>query len=100
MPEKSGRAHTEADFVYCVCLGVDAFKIISTAIMLLQLLFLTRQSGSEGFWEEEVALWGAAVWGWDRRAHSPLSTLSLLLAVRVSHGHSTVQARGLQMTPG
>lgn len=49
MPEKSGRAHTEADFVYS--LSLDAFKIVSTAIMLLQLLFLTRQSGLEWSWE-------------------------------------------------
>lgn len=99
MPEKSGRAHTEADFVYSLCLGVDAFKIISTAIMLLQLLFLTQQSGLGGFWEVQGALWGAAEQGWDRRAQFPLCTLSLLLAVKVSHGHGTVQARGLQITP-
>lgn len=96
MPEKSGRAHTEADFVYSLCLGVDAFKIISTGIMLLQLLFLTRQSGLEGSWEAQGALWGAAVQRWDRRA---LSTLSLLLTVQINHGHSSVQTRGLQMTP-
>lgn len=41
MPEKSGRAHTEADFVYSLCLGVDALKIIPTAIIILQLLFVT-----------------------------------------------------------
>lgn len=90
MPEKSGRAHTEADFVYSLSLGVDAFKIISTAIMLLQLLFLTRQSGLGGSWEVQLCRGGTGEPPWH---------LSPLLTVPVSHGHSTVPARGPQMTP-
>lgn len=54
MPEKSGKAHTEADFISCVYLGVDAFEIIFTAIMLLLLLFLNRHTDFDGVPEAEV----------------------------------------------
>lgn len=55
MSEKSGKARIEADFISCVCLGVDVFKIIFTAIMLLLLLFLNRRNDSDGVWEAEVS---------------------------------------------
>lgn len=54
MPGTSKKAHIEADFISCVCLGADVFKIIFTAIMLLFLLFLDRRNDFDGVQEVEV----------------------------------------------
>lgn len=54
MPEKRGKAHMEADFISCVCLGVDAFKISFTAIRLLLLPFPKRHGDFSAVREVEV----------------------------------------------
>lgn len=54
MPEKRGKARMEADFISCVCLGVDAFKISFSAIRLLLLLFPKSHGDFSAVWEAEV----------------------------------------------
>lgn len=79
MPEKSGKAHIEADCIFCACLGVDVFKIIFTAIMLLLLLLLNRHNDFDGVQEVEVT--GACgvplCRGKNSTAHSHLCNSSL-----------------------
>ena len=77
MPEKSGKTHTEADFISSVCLGVDVFKIIFTAITLLLLLFLNRHNDFDGVQEAEVTGPCGLQLHRGKEQYSPLSPVQL-----------------------
>lgn len=101
MPEKSGKAHIEADFISCVCLGVDVFKIIFTAIMLLLLLFLNSHNDFDGVQEAEVTGACGVQLRRGEEQYSPLPPLQLqpIGCCYVSATCSPIKARVVQMTP-